>query len=240
MAVTKTVFSLMDYRWPTAPKILIAEILLIFSAAVLLWAYGTNPVFQGNANYLLGLFYASGFVFAAAAASKSAFIFQTVGFGKTASSFFLAVVAGLFVAVLMNSGIFPGFSLIVPVSVLSSSTFSIIVTGYIAFLLEETFFRGVLLPSFIEMLSRLGAGVFSTPIGIIVVSAIFAVNHAFAIGVMFNIDIFTNPTIIFIFLFGVIASIGNGLLKSTGFSYTMHAAHNLFFLISSGAFIGMM
>lgn len=159
-------------------------------------------------------------------------IFETVGFGSSINNFGAALIAGFVLALIMN---FSSFSIATPAlqAVLEPGVQSLLFIVVFAAIVEEMFFRGALLPALNKVLKLLGLP-FHAEAAIIAQAFVFGLFH---LGVVLAVNpaagLF-SPQIIASMLFGLIAGVGNGLFKSTGFSYSAHIFHNLFVVISLG------
>lgn len=158
-------------------------------------------------------------------------IFETIGWGKNYSSFFFAIIAGAFFAFALT--IF-GQSIITPaVQSFAGDPLNLLFVVFFAAMVEETFFRGTLMPSINKTLQVFNIP-FSGELAIVGSSIVFGLFH---LGVLWSIvpnaSIFDARIIVSV-LFGVLVCLGNGLFQSTGFGYSAHLTNNFLVAVSTG------
>ncbi len=232
---------IISVEWDNDGKLVALEVglgLLVFLMLGNLNAIFINTnelALAGTASFLQGLILFAGIIFVGEKAFervKGKDIFETVGFGAGFPQFGAAIVAGFILALIMN---FSSFSIATPAlqAVLDSGTQSLLFIVVFAAIVEEMFFRGALLPALNKTLKLLGLP-FHAEGAILAQALVFGLFHLGVVLVVNPAAGLFSPQIIASILFGLIAGVGNGLFKSTGFSYSAHIFHNFFVAISLG------
>lgn len=233
-------FGLISVEWDNSLPLVALEASLAF---LILLALGfLNTIFLAEGS--LGLAATSQFlmiliVFASAlfvgekALEKTKIdLFETVGFGKDTLNFGIAILFGLATAILINIS---NFSIITPAiqSVVDVGFQNLIFIVLFAAFIEELFFRGTLLPTSVKLLKGVGVP-FPAELGLLFQAILFGVFHFGVIVVVNPSATLFDPRILVSILFGLVAGIGNGIFKSTGYSYSAHFFNNLFIVFSQG------
>lgn len=230
-------FSLVSLEWDNSPLLLLLE---AFFALVSLLGLGfLNTVFLSEGDVLLAstttflqfliLLAIAFFILEKLLERTNKDFFETVGWGTNTTKFLFALIAGAVVSFALV--LFGTQALTLPVitqsTIFSPDLLTIVFVVFFAATVEEFFFRGTLLPSLGKMFSRLG-----TPLpgesALVVHAIIFGVFHLGAYGILLEGGMILDPRIVASMVFGLIAGIGNGLLESTGFSYSLHLTNNAF------------
>jgi membrane protease YdiL (CAAX protease family) len=150
-------------------------------------------------------------------------IFESVGYGKSNSNFFIAVFFGVLFAIVLN---FSSLSIVVPgIQSVNGGISTLVFVVFFAATVEELFFRGSLLPTANKVLKTMGfsrhaelaLGIQAIAFGVFHYGVLLAVNPSASL---------LDARIVSSTLFGLIMGVGNGFFESTGFGYAAHLVNN--------------
>jgi len=198
-----------SWKWETKLPLFAAEVFLVLSMLLLCFFIQTNFPQDLEAQKLVTIF--SSFLLIGLVihlATKLA-VAEHTGFGSGEKSV-LALIMGFGVAFFL---VFVKLS-VAPLAIAGDAVFWTVLVAGIA---ETYFFQNTLVPTISELTN-------STVFGLFWGNLAFGLFHFFVTG--------GNPFgILTVFLFGLIMSLGNGVLKTTLFSYSLHIGNNAFFLL---------
>ncbi len=156
---------------------------------------------------------------------------QYASYGETTNTALLSISIGIILGVIMNWGSLTGASVYLAIGVPAISTalgISIrgIIVGLLSPIIEEKFF-GQWLPYSLEEVFGEWFKTFSFIPAWLLTCIAFGLFHWSAYGAMM-------PLMISAMVFRLIILIGNTLLRSAGFGFGLHLAHNVLFLTAGG------